>query len=180
MEILGRTRDDAAGEAFDKAARALGFAYPGGAEIDRLAKDGDPGAVNFPRARLEKGSLDFSFSGLKTALIQYLEESGKYRRTVSARDVAASFQRAATDALAEKTMAACGKSGLSRLAVAGGVAANSGLRARLKAECDKRGIELFIPKPAYCTDNAAMIAAAAHFFGGESSLGLNAYPSLPL
>jgi len=182
-EIMGRTRDDAAGEAYDKIARALGLGYPGGPLIDALAKKGDPKAINFPRAYLEDGSFDFSFSGLKSAVLNYLNKERMSGREVSTANVAASFQEAVMDVLVQKTIEAAKIKGTSKISAAGGVAANSYLRERLKAEGDKNGIKVYFPQPVLCTDNAAMIASAAYYeyiSGRESSLSLNAVPGLKL
>jgi len=182
-EVLGRTRDDAAGEAFDKVARALGLPYPGGVEIDRLAKTGNPAAINFPRSWLEADSLDFSFSGLKSAVLNHLNSAKMTGDPVNCADIAASFQAALVDVLAAKSIAACKRTGLKKLAVAGGVAANGSLRQKLSELCSKNDISLNIPPPVFCTDNAAMIAACAYFkyrLGDFAGLGLNAYPSMEL
>jgi N6-L-threonylcarbamoyladenine synthase len=158
-EILGETRDDAAGEALDKAARLLGLGYPGGAEIDRLAPEGDPGAFEFPIGM--RGSLDFSFSGLKTAFVYTVRELGPERAVLRAADLAASFQRAVVETLLSKIELALERTGVRRLALAGGVAANSELRTRVRALCELEALELKIPPAELCTDNAAMIASAA-------------------
>lgn len=182
-DALGQTRDDAAGEAFDKIARVLGLAYPGGPHLEQLAAKGNENAIDFPRAYLEDGSFDFSFSGLKSAVINYMHKCGQTGVHVKREDVAASFQKAVTDVLADKTAAALEKTGVKRCALAGGVACNNALRSRISAECDKRGVLFNVPKPVYCTDNAAMVAAAAHFrfLKGETSpLDLNAEPGLRL
>ncbi|MDD3925076.1 MAG: tRNA (adenosine(37)-N6)-threonylcarbamoyltransferase complex transferase subunit TsaD [bacterium] len=179
FELLGRTRDDAAGEVFDKTARAMGLGYPGGPVIDRLAAEGNPAAVDFPRARLEEGSFDFSFSGLKTAVLRYFQSNPD----VPPEDTAASFQRAVVDVLAERAFRACDDKGVERLVLAGGVAVNSELRRRFAAEAEQRGIELHIPAPILCTDNAAMIASVAHFRylrGDSDPLTLDADANLPL
>ncbi len=152
---LGTTRDDAAGEAFDKVAKLLGLGYPGGARIDRLAREGDPDAIPFPRAMLTKGGFDFSFSGLKTAVLYHLQEAAA---DVNPADVAASFQAAVVDVLVAKTLAAARKHRITRLVVSGGVAANSALRTRLETACDDQGLSLYLPSPRLCTDNGAMIA----------------------
>lgn len=160
---LGETRDDAAGEAFDKVARHLGLGYPGGPIIDRLAAEGDPRAIPFPRALLEPGSLDFSFSGLKTAVLYYTQAAAKRGETIDLANVAASFQSAVVDVLVGKTFAALARAGHPRLAVVGGVAANRALRRAFTSRATAEGIELYIPAPHYCTDNAAMVAGLAHF-----------------
>ena len=159
--LLGATRDDAAGEALDKAARLLGLGYPGGAAIDRLAGDGDADAFDFPRAM--PGSLDFSFSGLKTAFVYAVRELGPEATALRVADLAASFQRAVVDTLLSKLELALERSNVTRVALGGGVAANSELRARVRAFCELRSLELKIPPPELCTDNAAMIAAAARY-----------------
>ena len=180
-EILGRTRDDAAGEAFDKVARAIGLGYPGGPKIDRAAKEGNPDAVDFPRAKVRNEEYDFSFSGLKSAVLNYLNSERMAGREISVPDVAASFQKAVTDVLTEHSINALKAGGYKKLALAGGVASNSALRASMKKACEKEGIELYCPSPVYCTDNAAMIGAAGYyeFIKGErSGLDLNAVPNL--
>jgi N6-L-threonylcarbamoyladenine synthase len=161
-ELLGETRDDAAGEALDKAARLLGLGYPGGAEIDRLAREGDAAAFRFPVGMRSRETLDFSFSGLKTAFVYKLRELGDSATDATA-DLAASFQRAVVEALVGKVEQALDLTQARRLAIGGGVAANSQLRARLAALADLRGLELKIPPPELCTDNAAMIASAARY-----------------
>ncbi len=162
MRLLGATRDDAAGEAFDKVARLLGLPYPGGPQIDLLARRGDAEAIPFPRAMLDEDNLDFSFSGLKTAVAVYLEREAAAGRTPDRADVAASFQRAAVEVLVAKTVRAADATGVSRVIVAGGVAANAALRERLLAAAAERGLAVSIPPPALCTDNAAMIACAGY------------------
>jgi N6-L-threonylcarbamoyladenine synthase len=161
--LLGATRDDAAGEALDKAARLMGLGYPGGAEIDRLAREGDPGAFEFPVGMRGEDSLDFSFSGLKTALAYTVRDLGPETAIERRADLAASFQRAVVDSLMLKVERAIESTGARRLAIGGGVAANSELRSRLAALCELEGLELKIPPPRLCTDNAAMIASAARF-----------------
>jgi len=183
FEILGASLDDAAGEAYDKVARCLGLAYPGGVEIDKLAKEGDPLAINFPRAMIGEGSFNFSFSGLKSSVINHLNSAKMAGRNVVPADIAASFQQAVVDVLTKKSLGACKITGVNKLAVAGGVACNSYLRAALTKECDELGITLNIPAPVFCTDNAAMIASAGYYLykeGKFSDLSLNAVPSLPL
>jgi N6-L-threonylcarbamoyladenine synthase len=162
-DVLGQTRDDAAGEALDKAARLIGLGFPGGAEIDRLARSGDPEAFPFPVGMRRSDTLDFSFSGLKTAFVYAVRELGPQRAEERKADLAASFQRAIVDTLLSRLEKALDSGPERRLAVGGGVAANSELRERLEVLCADRGIELKIPPPALCTDNAAMIASAARF-----------------
>ena len=178
-EILGRTRDDAAGEAFDKSARVMGLGYPGGPVIDELAQEGNPKAIHFPRARLDD-TLDFSFSGIKTAVVRFFQ-----KKTVeySIEDIAASFQAAVVDMLVGATMSAVERTGIRRVALAGGVAANSGLQKRMKDASAERGLELSYPPPDLCTDNAAMIACAGyyHLIRGETDgLELDTIASQPL
>jgi N6-L-threonylcarbamoyladenine synthase len=162
-ELLGSTRDDAAGEALDKAARMMGLGYPGGAVIDRLARDGDPQAFDFPVGMRRGDSLDFSFSGLKTALVYKVRELGPEGTQARRADLAASFQATVVESLLLKVERALEMTAARRLAIGGGVAANSLLRARVAALCEREGIELKVPLPALCTDNAAMIASAARF-----------------
>ncbi|HSF29962.1 MAG TPA: tRNA (adenosine(37)-N6)-threonylcarbamoyltransferase complex transferase subunit TsaD [Candidatus Tectomicrobia bacterium] len=157
--LLGHTRDDAAGEAFDKVSKLLGLGYPGGPVIDRLAGQGDPQAIRFPRAYLERDSLDFSFSGVKTAVLHYVRKHAPQR----VGDLAASFQQAVVDVLVDKTLAAARQCKASRVVVTGGVAANSQLRREMRVACVEAGLQLVIPHPRLCTDNGAMIAAAAHW-----------------
>lgn len=183
FEIMGRTRDDAAGEAYDKIARAIGLGYPGGPLIDRIAKTGNRKAVNFPRVYLEEGTFDFSFSGLKSSVLNYLNRLKMQGEDVNTADVAASFQEAVIDVLVDKTFAACSLKRSNTIAVAGGVAANSRLRERFIDEGKRRGIEVFFPPAVLCTDNAAMIASAAYYEflnGRTSDMYLNANPSLDL
>ena len=177
------TRDDAAGEAFDKGARAMGLPYPGGKHLDALAKAGDPHAFTFPRARVEDAPLDFSFSGLKTNLIQRIHKEGEAWVEAHRADLAASYQEAIVSTLAEHSRMLMETSSYDTLAIAGGVAANSGLRARLQAEMDALGKRFVCPSLILCTDNAAMIGAAAFtrvMKGEPDRLDLNALPSLPL
>ncbi len=182
-EILGRSRDDSAGEAFDKVARAIGLGYPGGPKIDRLSESGDPEAIDFPRAKVDGSVYDFSFSGLKSAVLNYLNGCRMAGTEVNAADVAASFQKAVVDVLVGHSMLALEQGGEKRFALAGGVAANRHLRAAFEAACAEKGVELFCPPPVLCTDNAAMIGAAAYFEyrkGAFSGLDLNAVPGLRL
>ena len=173
--VLGSTRDDAAGEAFDKIARLLGLPYPGGPAVDKLAREGRPDAYIFPRAKVD--GLDFSFSGLKTAVMQYIHKTGG---EVNTADIAASFQQAVVDVLVDKTMKACKQMGYGQIALAGGVACNQGLRNGMKIVCEAAGLELFMPQPIYCTDNGAMIAARGYYRlrdGVGDGLELNAFPA---
>ncbi|MEG0371893.1 MAG: tRNA (adenosine(37)-N6)-threonylcarbamoyltransferase complex transferase subunit TsaD [Clostridium sp.] len=182
-EVLGRTRDDAAGEAYDKISRALGLGYPGGPAIDALAKHGDPSSINFPRSYLEEGSFDFSFSGLKSAVLNYLNKMNMQSLEVNKADVAASFQMAVIDVLTQKAVRAVKESNVNTLCLAGGVAANSALRSLLTDECAKENIRFLYPSNVLCTDNAAMIASAGYYDyinGHTSSLNLNAIPSLKI
>ncbi|MBQ7985643.1 MAG: tRNA (adenosine(37)-N6)-threonylcarbamoyltransferase complex transferase subunit TsaD [Clostridia bacterium] len=183
FEVLGRTRDDAAGEAFDKIARVLGLGYPGGPLVDKLAKEGNPKAIDFPRVKMDKDSLDFSFSGVKTAVINYTHKLEQNGEEINRADVAASFQDAVTDALCEHTIEGAKRVGAKTVAIAGGVAANSNLREKMTKECEKHGISVVYPPPVLCTDNAAMIAAAGYYSymeGVRADLDLNAIPNLPL
>ena len=162
-EILGKTRDDAAGEAFDKVARAIGLGYPGGPKIDKVSKEGNPEAIHFPRAKVEESVYDFSFSGLKSAVLNYLNSCEMKGETISVPDVAASFQKAVVDVLVDHSMEALEKNGFKKFAIAGGVASNSGLREALRQACKERNIEFYHPSPILCTDNAAMIGAAGYY-----------------
>ena len=182
-EILGRTRDDAAGEAFDKVARAIGLGYPGGPKIDRLSKEGNPDAIAFPRPKFEDSPYDFSFSGLKSAVLNYLNGCQMKGETVNRADVAASFQKAVCDVLVEHAMQAVRDSSLDKFAIAGGVASNSTLRAAFTEACEKNHIRFYHPSPIFCTDNAAMIGVAAYYefiAGKRDGLDLNAVPNLKL
>lgn len=182
FELLGQTRDDAAGEAFDKIARVMGYPYPGGPHIDRLAQAGDAEAIHFPAAMAKEHNFDFSFSGLKSAVINYLHTAEMKKQPVSHEDVAASFQKAVVDVLVAKTMAAVKKTGLKTIALAGGVAANSGLRGALSAACEKEGVRMCRPDPVLCTDNGAMIGCRAYYMaqaGDFAPMTLNADPRLP-
>ncbi len=181
--VLGATRDDAVGEAYDKIARVLGLGYPGGPKMDKLAKEGNPNAIAFKRVYLEKDSYDFSFSGLKTAVLNYLNSEKQAGREVNKADVAASFQQAVMDVIVDKTISAVKNSGNKKLVLAGGVASNSKLRAMLEDACNENGIKLYRPSPVLCTDNAAMIGCSAYYQYqqmGADSMDMDAYPSLPL
>lgn len=183
FRLLGQTRDDAAGEAFDKVARVMQLPYPGGPHIDRLAQSGNREAIVFPRALNQEGNFDFSFSGLKSAVLNYLNSAKQRGETVSHEDVAASFQYAVVDVLTKKAVQAANVCGVNRIVVAGGVAANSGLKAELSVACQAAGLSLYFPTPILCTDNAAMIACRAHYqhlAGRHADLHLNAVPSLKL
>ncbi|MEY8432755.1 tRNA (adenosine(37)-N6)-threonylcarbamoyltransferase complex transferase subunit TsaD [Lachnospiraceae bacterium 48-42] len=183
FDIIGRTRDDAAGEAFDKVARAIGLGYPGGPKIDQAAKKGNPDAIAFPRAHMADSPYDFSFSGVKSAVLNYLNGCRMKGEEYCQADVAASFQRAVTDVLVENAMGAAEEFHVDKFALAGGVASNSALRAAMKTACEKRGIKLYYPSPVYCTDNAAMIGAAAYYEyrdGTRHGWDLNAVPNLKL
>ena len=182
FRILGRTRDDAAGEAFDKVARVLGLPYPGGPRIDKLAREGQP-KIDFPRALEEKGNYEFSFSGLKSAVLNYINSERMKGHELNLPDIAASFQSSVVDVLAHKAFAAVRTSGLDTLVLAGGVAANSALEAKLRAGAKKRGLRFFFPDRILCTDNAAMIACRGFYqaqTGEVSNLYLNAVPGLSL
>lgn len=183
FEIVGKTRDDAAGEAFDKVARAIGLGYPGGPKIDALAKEGDKYAIAFPRAKVEGNEYDFSFSGLKSAVLNYLNQCEMKQIEVNRADVAASFQYAVIDVLTTHAIQAVKEMGMDKLAVAGGVASNSSLRESLKQACEKEGIQFYHPSPLYCTDNAAMIGVAGYYSyekGVRHGLDLNAVPNLKI
>lgn len=182
-EVIGRTRDDAAGEAFDKVARAIGLGYPGGPKVDKIAKQGNPHAIEFPRAVIDDAPYDFSFSGLKSAVLNYINSCKMKDIPVNTADVAASFQQAVTDMLVSRAIKAVKANGMDKLAIAGGVASNSAIRAALIEQCDKNNIRFFSPSPGLCTDNAAMIGAAAYYEymdGVRSGWDLNAVPGLKL
>ena len=182
-EIVGRTRDDAAGEAFDKAARAIGLGYPGGPKIDKLAKEGNPDAIEFPRAHVDDAPYDFSFSGIKSAVLNYINSANMQGKEINRADVAASFQKAVVDALVSRAVRLAKECGMDKLAIAGGVASNSALRAAIQEECTKNNIRFYSPSPILCTDNAAMIGAAAYYEyikGVRHGYDLNAVPNLKL
>ena len=183
FEILGRTRDDAAGEAFDKVARAIGLGYPGGPKIDKLAKEGNPHAIDFPRAHMEDAPYDFSFSGVKSAVLNHLNKCRMTGEPIVEADIAASFQQAVVDVLVDNAIRAAKDYHMDRLAIAGGVASNGALRAAMEAACEKEGIRFYRPSPIFCTDNAAMIGVAAYYEyirGTRHSWDLNAVPNLKL
>ncbi len=183
FEILGRTRDDAAGEAFDKVARAIGLGYPGGPKIDKLAKEGNPHAIDFPRAHMEDAPYDFSFSGVKSAVLNHLNKCRMTGETIVEADIAASFQQAVVDVLVDNAIRAAKDYHMDRLAIAGGVASNGALRAAMEAACEKEGIRFYRPSPIFCTDNAAMIGVAAYYEyqkGTRHGWDLNAVPNLKL
>lgn len=183
FDIIGRTRDDAAGEAFDKVARAIGLGYPGGPKIDKVSKEGDPEAIAFPRAHVADAPYDFSFSGMKSAVLNYINGCRMKGEEFSQADVAASFQKAVTDVLVDNAMHAVEEYHIDKFAIAGGVASNSALRASMKEACERRGVKFYYPSPVYCTDNAAMIGAAAYYEyinGTRHGWDLNAVPNLKL
>ena len=183
FEILGRTRDDAAGEAFDKVARAVGLGYPGGPKIDHAAKEGNPHAIKFPRAKVEGNIYDFSFSGLKSAVLNHINHAGMLGEEINVADLAASFQNAVVDVLVSHTVDAAKEYGFNKIAIAGGVASNSALRKEMGLACEKAGIAFYYPSPIYCTDNAAMIGTAAYYEyinGARAGWDLNAVPNLKL
>lgn len=183
FEIIGRTRDDAAGEAFDKVARSIGLGYPGGPKIDKAAKEGNPHAITFPKAKVEGAPYDFSFSGVKSAVLNYLNHARMMGEEVNSADLAASFQSAVVEVLVEHAVRGAKEYGFRQLALAGGVASNSALRGRMKEACEKAGIKLYYPSPLLCTDNGAMIGAAGYYEycrGARSGWDLNAVPSLKL
>lgn len=183
FEIMGQTRDDAAGEAFDKVARAIGLGYPGGPLIDKAAKTGNSKAIDFPRVYFDDGSLDFSFSGLKTAVLNYLNNLEQKEQQYSINDVSASFQQAVVDVLVSNTIKAAKRRNVGNIALAGGVAANSALREQLKNSAVGSGFNIYYPSIILCTDNAAMIACAAYYEfkkGNLSDISLNAISGLKL
>lgn len=183
FEILGRTRDDAAGEAFDKVARAIGLGYPGGPKIDKLSKEGNPDAIVFPKAKVENAPYDFSFSGVKSAVLNHINRCKMQGEAICEADIAASFQKAVVDALVEKALLAAGEYHMNKLAIAGGVAANGTLRRSMKEACEKNHIQFYYPSPIFCTDNAAMIGVAAYYEyqkGTRHGWDLNAVPNLKL
>ena len=182
-KIIGRTRDDAAGEAFDKVARAVGLGYPGGPKIDKMAKEGNPDAVKFPRANIEGAPYDFSFSGLKSAVLNHLNVAKMKEEEICIPDIVASFQKAVVDAIVNKTIVAAKEYKVDKIALAGGVAANSALRNGMESACEENGIKFYRPSLGLCTDNAAMIGAAGYYEylkGTRHGLDLNAIPNLKI
>ncbi len=182
-EILGRTRDDAAGEAFDKVARAIGLGYPGGPKIEKTAKEGNPNAIEFPRAKVADNPYDFSFSGVKSAVLNYINGCHMKNIPIVEADIAAAFQKAVTDVLVEHAMTAAKEFRMDKFAIAGGVASNQTLRSSMAEACEKRGIKFYYPSPIFCTDNAAMIGTAAYYeylAGKTDGWDLNAVPNLKL
>lgn len=183
FEILGRTRDDAAGEAFDKVARAIGLGYPGGPKIDKLSKQGNAYAMDFPKAKVADAPYDFSFSGVKSAVLNHLNKCKMMGEPVVEADIAASFQRCVVEVLVEHAIAAARDYHISKLAIAGGVASNQTLRNAMEQACEKNGIQFYHPSPIFCTDNAAMIGVAGYYEyikGTRHGWDLNAVPNLKL
>ena len=183
FEIIGRTRDDAAGEAFDKVARAVGLGYPGGPKVDRAAKEGNPHAVEFPRGKIDGSPYDFTFSGLKSAVLNYINHAKMTGEEIYVPDLAASFQNSVVDSLVSRTVAAAKEYEYRKVAIAGGVASNSALRAAMEEACRRRNLRCYYPSPILCTDNAAMIGAAAYYEYRKGNLAgwdLNAVPNLKL
>ena len=183
FEILGRTRDDAAGEAFDKVARAIGLGYPGGPKVDKLSKEGNPNAIEFPKAKIGDCPYDFSFSGVKSAVLNYINHAQMTGEEINRADLAASFQKAVVDELVEHTMLAAKDYGMTKIAIAGGVASNGTLRAAMEEACKKNNYSFYRPSPIFCTDNAAMIGVAAYYEyikGTRHGWDLNAVPNLKL
>ena len=183
FEILGQTRDDAAGEAFDKIARVMGFPYPGGPHIDNIAMEGNPEAIEFPKALSEPGNFEFSFSGLKSAVLNYLNSAAQKNIEINKADVAASFQKALVDVLVEKTEDAAKRTGQMKITIAGGVSANKGLQKAIKEMCERNGFMYYEPHKILSTDNAAMIGCRAYYMaqaGKFSDLSLNAKPSVDI
>ena len=183
FEILGRTRDDAAGEAFDKVSRAIGLGYPGGPKIDKLSKEGNPHAIVFPKAKIDGAPYDFSFSGVKSAVLNFINQNKMQGKEIHAADLAASFQQSVVDVLVEHTMLAAKDYQMDKVAIAGGVASNGTLRQAMKEACEKNGLKFYHPSPIFCTDNAAMIGVAAYYEykkGTRHGWDLNAVPNLKL
>ena len=183
FEILGRTRDDAAGEAFDKVARAIGLGYPGGPKVDKLAREGNPDAIVFPKGKLGDCPYDFSFSGVKSAVLNYINNAQMKGEEINRADLAASFQKSVVDVLVEHTMLAAKDYHMDKIAIAGGGASNGALREAMTKACEKRGYKFYRPSPIFCTDNAAMIGVAAYYEyikGTRHGWDLNAVPNLKL
>ena len=183
FEIIGRTRDDAAGEAFDKVARSVGLGYPGGPKIDKAAKEGNPHAIQFPRGKVEGAPYDFSFSGLKSAVLNHINHARMTGEEINVPDLVASFQKSVVESLVSRAILAAHEFGYKKLAIAGGVASNSALRKAMAEACEKDGIQFYYPSPIFCTDNAAMIGTAAYYEylkGNISGWDLNAIPNLKL
>ena len=181
--LVGRTMDDAAGESFDKVARALGLGYPGGPKVDRAAREGDPHAVEFPRGEVKDRPFDFSFSGMKSAVLNHINSAAMKGGEICVPDIAASFQQAVVDCLVGRTLNCALETGLKTVTVAGGVSANTALRRAMTQACEGKGIRCLFPEPVYCTDNAAMIASAGYYAyldGVRDDESLNAYPNLRL
>ena len=182
-EIIGRTRDDAAGEAFDKVARAIGLGYPGGPKIEKKAKEGNDKAIVFPKAKVAENPYNFSFSGLKSAVLNYINGCKMKRQEINEADIAASFQKAVIDVLVEHAVHAAKEYRIDKFAIAGGVASNQTLREAMEKACKERGIQFYHPSPIFCTDNAAMIGSAAYYEylqGRRDGWDLNAVPNLKL
>lgn len=183
FEIIGKTGDDAAGEAFDKVARAVGLGYPGGPKVDKLAKEGDPHAIEFPRGEIKGAPYDFTFSGLKSAVLNYINHANMMGEEINKADLCASFQNAVVESLVERTVACAKEYKYDTVAMAGGVSANSALRKAMKDSCEKEGLSCCYPDMILCTDNAAMIASAGYYEfvnGNTADEGLNAVPNLKL
>lgn len=183
FEILGKTRDDAAGEAFDKVARAIGLGYPGGPKIDKLSQEGNPKAIPFPRAKIEGAPYDFSFSGLKSAVLNYLNQNKMQGKDINEADIAASFQEAVVDVLVDHTIQVAKDYHMDKVAIAGGVASNGTLRKAMQDACERNSLKFYHPSPIFCTDNAAMIGVAAYYEyikGTRHGWDLNAVPNLKL
>jgi len=182
-EVVGKTRDDAAGEAFDKVARAIGLGYPGGPKIDKAAKEGNAQAIKFPKAKVDGSEYDFSFSGLKSAVLNYINSAQMQGREISVPDIAASFQKSVVEVLTEHAIRAIREYNCSEFAIAGGVASNTALRESIRIACEQEGVKFYCPAPVYCTDNAAMIGVAAYheyIAGNFADYYLNAIPNLKL
>ncbi len=182
-QIIGRTVDDAAGEAFDKVARAIGLGYPGGPKIQKKAEEGNPDAIQFPRGKVDEHPYDFSFSGLKSAVLNYLNGMEMKGEPVNEADVAASFQKSVVTTLVDHAMMALDEFGGDKFAIAGGVASNTAFRTAMQEACEKRGVQFLCPSPILCTDNGAMIGAAAYYdfkLGRTADWNLNAIPNLKL